>query len=125
MNIKQLIITIIITTLICWLVWFMVLFQFDPKEGVMGILIFYTSLFFALAGTFFLFSFTWRKLLNKLALEYKIVGKSFRQSVFFSVLAILMLFLQSQSLLTWWNIILLVLGVSILEFLFISARRSI
>lgn len=124
MTLKQLIIVVLIATLACWTAWAMVLFAVNPFEtNFLGFLLFFLSLFFALLGTFFLLSFGFRKLFNKFSLEYKIVGTSFRQSFFFALLVAAVLFLQGKDLLTWWNAILLVVGVAILEFFFLSARR--
>lgn len=126
MNIKQLLAIILIATIICWGIWIMALNRIDPfNAGAVDFIIFYASLFFAFLGTFFMASFGFRKVFSKLSLEYKIVGTSFRQSIFFAFLIVGMLFLQSQNFLTWWNVILLVLGVSILEFLFLSVRRAV
>lgn len=124
MTLKQLILTITIATLVCWAAWVMILFQVNPLEtNFLGFMIFYLSLFFALLGTFFLISFGFRKLINKFSLEYKIVGTSFRQSFFFALLVVAFLFLQGNDLLTWWNMILLIVGIAVLEFFFLSARR--
>ena len=125
MTLKQLILTIIVASLICWTAWILVLFQVNPLEtNFLGFLIFYLSLFFALLGTFFLISFGFRKLINKFSLEYKIVSISFRQSFFFALLVVVFLILQGNNLLTWWSMLLLIGGVTILEFFFLSARRS-
>ncbi|MFA5029496.1 MAG: hypothetical protein WC518_01945 [Patescibacteria group bacterium] len=126
MTIKQLLYTIIFATLVCWLVWFFVLFQIDPtSSGLFGFFLFYASLFFGLAGAFFLLSFAWRKVFGKLNLEYKIVGTSFRQSIFLALLIVGLLFLQSKNFLSWWNVILLVVVVSILEYFFLTTKKTI
>ena len=126
MTLKQLLTIVVTATILCWLIWIVVLLQIDPEaNGFWGVFLFFTSLFFSLLGTFFISAFAWRKIFNKMALEYKIVGISIRQSLFLSLLIIMVLFLQSKSLLTWWNIILLIVGVSILEFLFLSTKRTI
>jgi len=124
MSLKQLLIIISLATLICWLVWIFVLFQVDPNiTDWPNLLIFYASLFVALIGSFFLISFVWRRMFTKYILEYRLVGVSFRQSFFFSLLVVGVLFLAAHNFLTWWNIILLVLGVGIVEYLCLSVRR--
>jgi len=125
MTLKQLLISVFVATAVCWLGWALVLLQIDPTaNGIGGLFIFYLCLFFALCGTFFLISFGIRKIFNRSDLEYRIVATSFRQSFFFALLINGVLFLQSKNLLTWWNIILLVLGLSILEFFFLSYKKT-
>ncbi len=124
MTLRQLLIIMSIATGICWLAWIIVIFNMDPDlAGISGFVLFYGSLFFALLGSFFMLTFAIRKVLNKLDMEYKIVSISFRQSFFFAGLFILILFLQSKSLLKWWNLILVVLALSMIEFLFLSTKK--
>ena len=126
MTLKQLIYVMLAATLICWLVWGMTISQMNPAEdGAVALSLFYFSLFFALLGTFFLGSFSWRKKFSKFALDYKIVAISFRQSFFFALMVIGILMLQSTNLLTWWSIILVVAALVILEGFFLSIRRPI
>jgi hypothetical protein len=125
MTLKQLIIIISIATAICWLTWAMVLFQVDPESGgLLGFGLFYASLFFSLLGSFFLLTFAVRRIFNKLELEYKIVATSFRQSFSFAILIDLILFLQSKNLLTWWNLVFVILALTIIEFFFVSYKGS-
>ena len=126
MSLNQLIATMVIATLVCWLAWITVLYQVDPFiDGISGILLFYISLFLSLFGSFFLVSFGFRKTYAKYDLDYKIVGTSFRQSFFLSLMVILVLFLQSQGLLTWWNAILIVMVLTLIEGFLLSLRKRI
>lgn len=124
MNLKQLLIIASLVTAVCWLIWFIVLFQTDPLASDWpNFVLFYASLFLSLFGSFFLLSFLWRKLFNKFSLEYRLVGTSFRQSFFISILVVGVLLLASRDLLTWWNTILLIVAVGLVEFCFLSCRR--
>lgn len=125
MNLKQLILIALSATSIFWLSWVLVIMEVDPdSSGWTGQLIFYGSLFFSLLGSFFLSVLLYRRITNKTDLEYKIVSASFRQSFFFALIVIGALYLQSQRFLTWWNIIILVLGIAILEYFFISYKHT-
>ena len=125
MSLKQLIITIIIATALCWASWLLVIFEVDPTTaGFYGLLIFYASMFLSLLGLFFLIGFGLRKLFNRREMEYKLVGTSFRQSFFFAAAVAGFFFLQSKYLLTWWNSIMLIAALVILEFFFLSYRRQ-
>lgn len=125
MSLKQLIITVLGATLIVWVSWFFVLFEVDPTaSGKTGVIFFYLSLFLAVWGTLFILFSLFKKRFNKNELEHNIVKVSFRQSIFFALTVVGVLFLQSRNFLTWWNLILLILGVSLLEYLFLSFKRT-
>jgi hypothetical protein len=124
MTLKQLVAIIILATLACWTAWTMVLFQVDPTDsGAPGILVFYGCLFLALLGSLFLISFGWRKIFGHYALDYKIVGTSFRQSFFFSLMIVGIMFLESRGLLAWWNTIVIILAATLVEAFFLSFKR--
>ncbi len=109
--------------LISWGAWYLVLRTTDPLEsGFLGFLFFYLTLFFALVGTFSVIGFFIRKLALKDELAFRHVVVSFRQAILFSILITGSLILQSLSLLTWWNIILFILALTVLEFFFISFK---
>lgn len=125
MTLRQLLIIISIGTTLCWATWLMVVINIDPTtSGTFGFLLFYTCLFCALLGSFFLATFLWRKLFNKNSIEYQIVGTSFRQSFSFGILVILMLVLKSHDLLTWWNMLMVIAGLTLIEFFFLSFKRG-
>jgi hypothetical protein len=124
MTLKKYLILMSICTLFCWLAWVLVINYIDPTEtGVLGFVFFYSSLFLAVLGTMSVFGFAFRMKIFKDELVYKQVGTAFRQAVMFGVLVVGSLFLQSKSLLTWWNIILFVLALTVLEFFFISYKK--
>jgi len=124
MTLKSYLILMTISTFFCWLAWGMVLFFIDPTQaGFIGLLFFYLSLFLALTGTISLISFFLRTLILKNEIVFRHVIISFRQAVFFSMVIVGSLFLESKDLFTWWNITFLVLFLTVLEFFFISQRR--
>ncbi len=125
MTLKQLLIIMLLATAICWLSWLTVVWQIDPTEtAILGPGLFYLSLFFSLIGTLFLISFTWRKMFCKYAMDYKIVSTSFRQSIFFSLIVVGILYLQSQNLLNWWSVSLVVIVITLIEGFFLSMRKQ-
>lgn len=125
MTLKQLILIVFAATAIFWLSWVLVLIEVDPTDsGWTGLLVFYGSLFFSLLGLFFLSVLIFRRLTNKTDLEYKIVSASFRQSFFFALVIIGALALQSRHFLTWWNIVILVLAIGVLEYFFLSYKKT-
>lgn len=124
MSLKQLLIIVLSATAIFWLSWLFILLEVDPAGSWIGLLFFYLSLFFSLLGTLFIFFTLLRRYTKKDELEQQIVSASFRQSVFFALTIIGVLFLQSKRFLTWWNIIILILAVTLLEYLFLSLKRK-
>ncbi len=105
MTLKQYLTIMILGTLLCWIAWGMVLINIDPfSDSGIGFAFFYVSLFFGLIGTVSIFSLLLRKLFSRVDLPmYRYVQKSFRDSLFFGVLLILLLYLQGENYLRWWN----------------------
>lgn len=125
MSLKQLLIVVAAATLILWLSWLFIIFEVDPTSaGIFGLLFFYASLFCALLGTLFVIFTLAKRRLNKDELEQKVVTGSFRQSIFFALTLTLVLFLQSKHFLTWWNLIILVVAITLLEYLFLSFKKK-
>ena len=125
MTIKQYLWLMLICTVLCWGGFLMVLFFINPESvGELGFVMFYASLFFALIGTLALLSYLFRLVFNRIYTRQEKVQVSFRQAVFFSVVIVGSLFLQSHNLMTWLNSILLVLLVTFLEFLILSLKKD-
>jgi hypothetical protein len=98
-----------------------VTFYVDPvKSGIIGKIIFYLVLFFSISGILNLFFiFSRRKIMgNETALST--VGLSFRQSILLSILCVGLLILQSFRVLAWWDGLLLVSGIFLVELYFLS-----
>ena len=110
-----------VASLLSWGAWLLVLFSIDPLEaGTLGLTIFYLSLFFSSAGTLAVAGFYVRRLVLKRQIVFHSVTNAFRQGILFAVLIVGSLYLQSLELLTWWNTVLFVLALTILEVFFIS-----
>lgn len=125
MSLKKYLILMIIGTVFSWLAWFLVVRYINPEQtGSLGFLFFYISLFLSLVGTFSLIGFLARFLLIKDKIIRNQLSISLRQSFLFTFLIIGLLFLQSKRLLTWWNIALLIMALTVLEFFLISYRSS-
>lgn len=126
MTLTRYLIVMISATLIWWGAFFWVIFKIDPLEaGFLGFLFFYLSLVFALTGTFSLIGFLVRILVLKNELIFRQVALAFRQSISFALLIVGALFLESKDFLTWWNILFLILALTLLEFVFISFKRKV
>lgn len=121
MTLRRYLLTMLLTTLVCWAAFVTVLFRVDPfTAGTIGLLLFFVSLFFALWGTLSLLGFVLRFIILKNIVPFRYIGVSLRQSLWFAILIDLSLFLISQELLLWWMLVLLVLGLVILEGFFLA-----
>lgn len=110
-----------ISTALSIAAWIAVVYNVNPEAtGIVGQILFYLSLFLALAGIFILF-ITWsrRKILGS-DWAFVHLGMSFRQGALLSVLAISLLIFQSFGILTWWDGLLTVAGIFIIELYFLS-----
>ncbi|MBI5135210.1 hypothetical protein HZA86_03175 [Candidatus Uhrbacteria bacterium] len=108
---------LLVATLIAWSGFAVVITQINPQTtGYDGFLLFYISLFFCLLASFSLIGLLIRLKTQKQHLPYYVVLLSFRQAIFFSLLVIGALLLQSQKALYWWNMVLLVIGLTAVEF---------
>ncbi|EKD58639.1 MAG: hypothetical protein ACD_56C00080G0001 [uncultured bacterium] len=110
--------------LLSFAVWVLVLKQIDPdSSGLVGKFLFFAATFLFLAGWLILF-FTWlrRKIGGgeEMALAY--LGMSFRQGIFIALLATLLLIMQSLRVLTWWDSMLTVAGILLLELYFLTRK---
>lgn len=126
MSFRSYILLMLLATIISWVVWGMILFFINPFEtDFFGFLFFYLSLFLSLVGTISITSSIIRKIFVKNEILFRQVIISFRQAILFSILIIVCLLLQSQRLLTWWNMTFLVLALTIFELFAISKKKTI
>lgn len=124
MTLRQYLILITLGTAISFMTWLTVIFLVNPFEsGILGFVFFYLSLAVTLVGLLSLVGFGVRMLLYRHeGIVLREVTIAFRQACAFTLVVIGSLFLQSRSLLSWWNVLLFVGGLTILEFFFLSSR---
>lgn len=112
-----------------WVAWVTVLFYIDPEiSGIMGVFVFYASLFFALLGTFTLFGLSVRMAMRRIhhntAIAFKYISPSIRQSVWFSLAIIACLMLSAAKLFNWWSVVILFIALVVLEGFYLSKQDS-
>lgn len=121
MSLRKYLIIMVIGSLICWGACFLVIWKIDPySSGFLGLTFFYLILFLTLLGTLSLIGFLGRYIFLRKSVLFHHVGVSLRQAILFSLLITFSLLLQSHRLFTWWNGILLILSLTLLEFFFLS-----
>jgi hypothetical protein len=125
MTLKEFIIWMLLGTLICWAAFGIVIYTTNPFEaGALAFIFFYITLILSMTGSLTLVGlFTRIFVLKRDDFVARRVTASFRQGIFLSFVLAAGLLLMSKDLLTWWNITLFVLGITLLEFFFISSKR--
>lgn len=112
-------------TLVCWSAWALVLFNIDPVvSGFIGLASFYCSLFLALLGTFALIGFAVRRTFSRATVAYHQIGVSIRQGVFLALVVVGALLLRGSGLYTWWNLLVLIAGCTLIEFFFLTRETT-
>lgn len=117
---------IAVGTLIAVAALWLVVTGFDPGQAGTGIFfLLYVSGTLALGGVFLLLSeFAKRRFNNNQTVTDRL-EQSIRHAIFFSVLMASWVLLKSQGLLRWWNVLLLIAVLTVLEFFFISFKRHV
>lgn len=124
MTLKNYLLVMGTTTLICWGIFALMLNLIDPTStNWLGFLLFYISLFLSLSGTAALLGFAIRFGLMRRELVFYAVSTAFRQSFLFALFITVALFMLSKNLFTWLNILLLLVVFTILE-LFVSSYKK-
>lgn len=93
----------------------------DPDAtGLVGKVLFYLSLFFALSGILNLFFLWLRRKFMGIEMASMSVGLSFRQGNLLALFAVGLLIMQSFRVLVWWDGLLLLVGIFLVELYFLS-----
>jgi len=126
MSLRSYLILMFLATAMCWLGFGFTLFTINPEStNNIGFTLFYSSLFLSLIGTSAIAGFMIRFVGMKKVLASVSVREAFRQSFLFTSFIIVTLFLLSQDLFSWGNLILLVLGLSVLEFFMLGYNSGV
>jgi hypothetical protein len=125
MSLKKYLFLMVSATILCWAAFAFVLFFINPKTaGATGLLFFYLSLFLGLLGIFSILGFLSRYFLGRRIMAYRQVKIAFRQGAMFALLLTGSLFLQGQRLLVWWNTLLFIILLSVIEYFFLTAEEK-
>ncbi len=123
MTLKKYLNLMAVLTLISWIAWVCVLLFIHPEyNGLLGLILFYFSLFLSILGTGSLLGLFIRIRLGKKPI-FKQVGVAFRQALIFSVLVVAILVLESIDLLFWWNTLFLVVFLVFVEYFFLTSSK--
>lgn len=121
MTLKSYLITMFLITVFCWGVFVFIVNLINPEStNFIGFILFYLSLFLSLIGSSAIIGFFLRFVVLRRQLVFYAVKTAFRQSFLFSLFLVSLLFLFSQALVTWFNLVLLLIIFTILEIIFSS-----
>ena len=110
-----------VATTVAFVGWALVLFYIDPiSSGYMGLVLFYTTLFLGLMGFFTLISFSLKRWVSNNEIIFAYVASSFRQGFWLAVIIVGLLIMQAARILNWWDTLLFVGSIALLELYFIS-----
>lgn len=116
MTIRDYLIGMTASTVLCFVAWGVVVCNTDPgSSGFFVFLMFYLTLFLALASFFSLAGFYFRRKIFENIKEFRQIETAFRQGVFLAVIATGILLLQSQRLLNIYSAFMFVVLMVILE----------
>jgi hypothetical protein len=116
MTLKNYLILMSLATVLCWAIFIFIVNLINPEStNYIGFSLFYLSLFLSLIGTSAIIGFLIRFVILRKELVFYAVKIAFRQSFLFSLFLVSLLFLFSQALVSWFNLILLIIIFTILE----------
>jgi hypothetical protein len=112
---------ILIATVFGWASWIVVINKLSPfTTPDLALSLFYTSLFIALAGTFALIIYYLRAWLNKGEIHNTHLNIAIRQGMLLSAMVSIGIAFQRLKVLTWWDCLLLLAIVLLIEFYFMA-----
>jgi hypothetical protein len=98
----------------------LVVYYVDPRQtGILGQILFYLVLFLSVSGIFTLI-LTGIRRNSREDNKFIYLGMSLRQGLLLGLLVIILLLLQSLKYLTWWDGLLTVAAIFLVELYFLS-----
>ena len=124
MTLRQYLVVMIAGTALAWAAVAAIIVAVNPAEASLVLLIFlYLSLFLAILGTLAVLGFLVRAVLFRQKMDLtRQVAVSFRQGVLLSALAVGALLFSSRGWLNWWTGIAMVVILTTVELIIISAK---
>jgi len=114
------------TALFGWAGFSLVITHLDPEEitGALPFIAFYSTLFIAVTATASILSFYARILIYRNRVYYNNINTSIREGFLVALLICIFLSLQYYRVLTWWDGVLLVVAMILLEIFLLSRKKK-
>lgn len=102
----------------------LVIAKVDPQTaGFLGQLMFYASAFLFFSGMFvFIFTLSRMRWSAQVESMSSVLAASFRQGILLALLCIILLLMQSFRVLTWWDGLLVLAGILLVELYFLARK---
>jgi hypothetical protein len=115
------IVALFVATILGWVSWIVVLNKLSPfLSGDLALTFFYSSLFLALTGTFTVVIYYLRLALSQTENFFGNLNTALRQGALLSFMSCTGLVFQRLRVLTWWDALLLLVIVMLIEYYFMS-----
>ena len=115
------IVGVFVATILSWVSWFVVLSKLSPfLSGDLALALFYSSLLLALTGTFTVVIYYLRLALNRSENFFRHLNTALRQGALLSSMVCVGLAFQRLRVLTWWDALLLLAIVVLIEYYFMN-----
>jgi len=126
MSLRMYVLAMIGATMLAWIAWGVVVTGINPFEaGMVGVGLFYITLFVALIGTVALvLSFIRVKLFKKHHVPSREIRTAFRHAVLFALVMVVSLGLSAHGFLQTWHLVVMVAVVVLVEQFFVRAYRG-
>jgi hypothetical protein len=126
MTVRVFIIGSFVTALCSWSVWLAVILFLGPiQAGILGYLLFFLTLFLAVASTTSLFGYLIRRLVAPTVFSAYTVRVALRQGIWLSLFLNLLLIFHLVELYRWWIGMILITIFLVVELVFLSIDRLI
>ena len=114
------------STILAWVAWGIVLWNVNPYEsGLLGLSFFYITLTVGLVGSLTLLELLYRVgVMKRVEVLSREVKTSFRHALLLTAVSVVSLILSSQGVFHWWVLLVLIVTVSILEYLFLLVQHA-
>ena len=109
--------------MLLWVGALLMLFFVNPYEArAIGLMFFFISFFLGMLGILSIIGFLARYVFRRHEFVYLQVKRAFRQGLLLSFILTIVLFLQAEKLLIWWNFLLLVALIVGIEYFFLRGE---
>ncbi|MEI7426287.1 MAG: hypothetical protein WCK16_05215 [Candidatus Moraniibacteriota bacterium] len=99
-----------------------IVIKIEPEKDILIKIFFYLAFFFLLSSLFNLFFLRLRRKMMRGELVGENIMLSFRQGMLLAILATSLLVLQGLRMLLWWDGLLVVAGIFLIELYFLSGQ---
>ena len=118
---RNYVISVLVASFLSWFSFAVVLYELSPfSQTLLSLSLFYSTLLVALSGSFSMIFYALRRWANKNEIHNRHLNASIRQGILVSLMLVIGLGFQRLRILTWWDSLLLLGIVLMIEFYFMN-----